>query len=155
MTNHREILRQKGLGISGRSIAASLGVSRNTVSKTCKKAEEMGIHWPLDNVVTNKSLQERLFPKVEESTSDKRMPNFGYIRKELLWTEYLEDCRRENAGPLMYSQFCHYIRQDEQKRRATMHIDREPGEQIEVDWAGVRHRSPIRIRAKSSPRISL
>lgn len=36
----------------------------------------------------------------------------------------------------MYSQFCHYIQEDEQKRRATMHISRKPGEQVEVDWAG-------------------
>ena len=36
----------------------------------------------------------------------------------------------------MHSQFCYYIQQDEQKRRATMHINRKPGEQIEVDWAG-------------------
>lgn len=40
------------------------------------------------------------------------------------------------AKPLMYSQFCHYILQDERVRRATMHINRKPGEQIEVDWAG-------------------
>ena len=145
MTNYREILRLKGLGISERNIAASLSVSRNTVSKVCKKAEEMGIHWPLDNAVTNKNLQERMFPKAEASTSEKRMPDFDYIRKELLrngvtrkllWTEYLEDCRRENAEPLMYSQFCYYIQQNEEKRRATMHISRKPGEQIEVDWAG-------------------
>lgn len=38
--------------------------------------------------------------------------------------------------PLMYSQFCYYIQRDEEKRRATMHIQRKPGEQIEVDWAG-------------------
>ena len=145
MTNYREILRLKGLGISERNIAASLSVSRNTVSKVCKKAEEMGIHWPLDNAVTNKNLQERMFPKAEASTSDKRMPDFDYIRKELLrngvtrkllWTEYLEDCRRENAEPLMYSQFCYYIQRNEEKRRATMHIPRKPGEQVEVDWAG-------------------
>ena len=36
----------------------------------------------------------------------------------------------------MYSQFCYYIQQDEQKRHATMHVPRKPGEQIEVDWAG-------------------
>ena len=34
----------------------------------------------------------------------------------------------------MYSQFCYYIQQDEQKRRASMHISRKPAEQ--VDWAG-------------------
>lgn len=38
--------------------------------------------------------------------------------------------------PLMYSRFCYYIQNDEEKRRATMHIPRKPGEQIEVDWAG-------------------
>jgi transposase len=36
----------------------------------------------------------------------------------------------------MYSQFCYYIQQNEQKRRATMHIPRKPGQKIEVDWAG-------------------
>lgn len=73
------------------------------------------------------------------------MPDYAYIRKELLrngvnknllWTEYLEECRLSGDSPLMYSQFCYYIQQDEQKRRATMHIDRKPAEQIEVDWAG-------------------
>ena len=73
------------------------------------------------------------------------MPDFDQIRKELLrdgvnrkllWDEYVEQCRREGANPLMYSQFCYYIQQDEQKRRATMHIPRKPGQQVEVDWAG-------------------
>ena len=73
------------------------------------------------------------------------MPDYGYIRKELLrngvskkllWTEYMEDCRANGDEPLMYSQFCYHIQQDEQKRRATMHIKRKPVEQVEVDWAG-------------------
>lgn len=73
------------------------------------------------------------------------MPDYAYIRKELLrngvskkllWTEYMEDCRLNGDEPLMYSQFCYYIQQDEQKHRATMHINRKPGEQVEVDWAG-------------------
>jgi hypothetical protein len=36
----------------------------------------------------------------------------------------------------MYSQFCCHYQQYAQKKRATMHIQRKPGEQIEVDWAG-------------------
>jgi len=73
------------------------------------------------------------------------MPNYDYIRKELLrngvskkllWTEYMEDCRANGDEPLMYSQFCYHIQQYEQKRRATMYINRKPGEQVEVDWAG-------------------
>ncbi|MDB2174708.1 hypothetical protein [Blautia wexlerae] len=36
--------------------------------------------------------------------------------------------------PLMYSQFCYYIQKEKEKRRATIHIPRKPGEQIKVDW---------------------
>jgi transposase len=110
-----------------------------------KRARELDIAWPLGPEVTNFVLNEKFYPKAKANVSDRQMPDFAYIRKELLkngvnkkllWTEYLEDCRLNNAEPLMYSQFCHYIREDEQKRRATMHIERKPGEQIEVDWAG-------------------
>jgi len=48
----------------------------------------------------------------------------------------MEECRLCGENPLMYSQFCHHIQLNEQKRRATMHISRKPGEQVEVDWAG-------------------
>jgi transposase len=87
-----------------------------------------------------------MFPKSESYTGNKkRIPDTNYIRKELLrngvskkllWTEYMEECRLVGEEPLMYSQFCYYVQQDEQKRRATMHINRKPGEQAEVDWAG-------------------
>ncbi|WP_287492389.1 hypothetical protein [Sellimonas sp.] len=36
--------------------------------------------------------------------------------------------------PLMYSKFCYYIQNDEEKCRATMHIPRKPLEQIKIDW---------------------
>ncbi len=146
MTKYREILRLHALEFSERNIALSCSVSRNTVSKVIKAAEEVGLACPLDDSQTDKVLEETLFPKDKSSnTTDRPMPDFAYIRKELLhngvtkkllWTEYCEMCRMDNKEPLMYSQFCYYIQQDEQKRRATMHIPRKPGEQVEVDWAG-------------------
>ena len=36
----------------------------------------------------------------------------------------------------MYSQFCYYIQQDEQKRRRHYAHQPQAGEQVEVDWAG-------------------
>ncbi len=145
MTDYREILRLKSLGFSERNIARNCSCSRNTVSNVLKRARELDIAWPLGPEVTNFVLNEKFYPKATANVSDRQMPDFAYIRKELLkngvnkkllWIEYLEDCRLNNAEPLMYSQFCHYIREDEQKRRATMHIERKPGEQIEVDWTG-------------------
>lgn len=144
MTNYREIIRLKCQGYSERNIALSCSVSRNTVSKVCKAAKEHNVVWPLNETMTDAVLENVLFPS-EKSATNKRMPNYDYIRRELqrkgvnkklLWVEYCEECRQCGETPLMYSQFCYYIQLDEQKRRATMHIPRKPGEQIEVDWAG-------------------
>ena len=146
MTRYREILRLSNLGLSQQNIADSCGVSKKTVNRVLKKAKELNISWPIDANDTDEVLAEKLFPSASKTvTSNKRMPDFANIRKELLhngvskkllWTEYMEDCRANGDEPLMYSQFCYHIQQDEQKHRATMHINRKPGEQVEVDWAG-------------------
>ena len=145
MTKYREILRLKSLNLSQQNIAHSCNVSKKTVNRVLKRAEELGISWPIDENDTDAVLAEKLFPSAKKNISAKRMPDYDYIRKELLrngvtkkllWTEYMEDCRANGDEPLMYSQFCYHIQQDEQKRRATMHINRKPGEQVEVDWAG-------------------
>ena len=147
MTKYREIIRLASLNLSQTNIALSCGVSKKTVNKVLKAAREKGISWPLDPNQTDVAIEQLLFPKGnrQQPQSTKRMPDYAYIRKELLrngvnkkllWTEYLEECRLSGDEPLMYSQFCYYIQQDEQKRRATMHINRKPAEQVEVDWAG-------------------
>ena len=101
MTNYREILRLKSLGFSERNIALSCSVSRNTVSRVVQAASKRNISWPLDFDMTDKVLEELLFPS-GKTVTDRRLPNYGYIRKELqrngvskklLWTEYLEGCR--------------------------------------------------------------
>lgn len=146
MTKYREIIRLLSFDdLSERRIAESLNVSRNTVSNVRRAAIDKKIYWPLDELMTDEVLEKLLFPSENEISSDKKMPDFDYIHKELLrngvtkkllWVEYCEECRQNGDEPLMYSRFCYYIQQDEQKRRATMHIPRKPGYQVEVDWAG-------------------
>jgi transposase len=146
MTKYREILRLASLGLSQQDIADSSGSSKKTVNRVLRRAKELNIFWPLEPNETDAVLAGKFFPPSQDQVSStKRMPDFDYIQKELLrdgvtkkllWTEYLEECRQSGDEPLMYSQFCYHIQQDEQKRRATMHISRKPGEQIEVDWAG-------------------
>lgn len=145
MTKYREILRLHSLNLSQQNIADSCGVSKKTVNRVLKRAKELHISWPLDQNETDSVLAEKFFPSQTKVTTTKRMPDYAYIRKELLrngvskkllWTEYMDDCRANGEEPLMYSQFCYHIQQDEQKHRASMHINRKPGEQVEVDWAG-------------------
>ena len=94
MTKYREILRLHSMDLSQTNIAASCGASKKTVNKVLKAAKESGISWPLDDALTDA----------------KRMPDFDYIRKELmrngvnkklLWTEYLEECRLAGDEALM------------------------------------------------------
>lgn len=146
MTPYREILRLNWMGLTQMEIAASCGISKKTVNRTLRKARDAGLSWPLEESKTDDAIEERLYPPKEKPiASKKRMPDFDRIQRELkrngvnkklLWTEYLEECRLSGEEPLMYSQFCYHIQQDEQKRGATMHLKRNPGEQIEVDWAG-------------------
>ncbi len=145
MTQYREILRLTAMGLSQRDILKSVKCSQKTVVKVQHRARELELAWPLDDSMTDAALEEKLFPKALKASPTRQMPDFEHIHKELqrngvnkklLWTEYLEICRQNGGTPLMYSQFCYYLQQDEQRRRATMHIPRKPGEQIEVDWAG-------------------
>ena len=141
MTKYREILRLRSLGLSQNDIAASCQVSKKTVNKVLKLANEYNLRWPLEERLTDREIDKIIHPNGKETRkiTDRKLPDFDHVKnellrngvnKKLLWAEYLEECRLENTKPLMYSQFCHYIRQDERVRRATMHINRKPGEQI-------------------------
>lgn len=145
MTKYREILRLHSRGISKRSIAISCECSRNTVAKVLERAKQLSMGWPFNTDMTDAELAKRLFPEASEPSSSRRLPDLEAIHKEmaragvtlrLLWTEYCALCRMANEHPLMYSQFCLYYQKFAETKRATMHIPRKPGEQIEVDWAG-------------------
>ncbi|AJA49809.1 helix-turn-helix domain-containing protein [Clostridium pasteurianum DSM 525 = ATCC 6013] len=61
MTRYREILRLYNQGISQRSIALSCECSRNTVSRTLKRAEACGIGWPLPQDMSDDELIKNFF----------------------------------------------------------------------------------------------
>ena len=63
MTKYREILRLTALGLSLRDIEKSLKVSRKTVVKVQKRADELSLSWPLDESLTDAELEQRMFPK--------------------------------------------------------------------------------------------
>ena len=76
---------------------ASCGVSQKTVVKVQKRARELNISWPLDESMTDTELQKLMFSKESKVSANKRIPDYAYIRKELLrngvskkllWTEY-------------------------------------------------------------------
>lgn len=98
MIKYREILRLHAQDLSIRSIASSVGSSRNTVSDVLKRAMEKDVLWPLEKDVDDAELQDFLFPEKNHSIL-RRKPDCVHIHKEmarsgvtlsLLWHEYVQ-----------------------------------------------------------------
>lgn len=158
-TQYREILRLASLGLSGRSIAGSVSCSRNTVSEVLARAVKLGVEWPVPLEVGEADLRKLLFPEKEKETSS-RTPDCEYIHRELakpgvtmtlLWDEYCRKCRDGGEIPYQYSQFCKLYRKYAVVSKATMHIERKPGERMEVDWAGKEMRIRDSVTGGESP----
>lgn len=111
ITKYCEILRLTALGLSLRNIQRSLHVSQRTIMKVQHRAKELSRSWPLDEFLSDAELERQIFAKDTSQKSAKRMPDYDYIRKELLrngvnrkllWTEYLEECRQNGDDALVY-----------------------------------------------------
>jgi transposase len=144
MTNYREILRLDSLGINHTQIALSVGCTRQTVITVLSKAKQKGIrHSDVKNLSDKdlaKAIRDGGISRIQY-----QMPDYGYVHKELaksgvtlnlLWVEYCEECRRSGTLPYQSTQFKKYYAEHIKKTGATMHIERHPGESLEVDWAG-------------------
>ena len=144
MTNYREILRLRSLGINNKQIAESMGIARQTVITTLQTAFAQGLDWQSAESMPDKELAMRLFPQGDSKPTYK-MPDYEYVHREmakpgmtqqLLWFEYCDECRAAGETPYQLTQFKAHYREYVTKTKATMHIKRKPAETLEVDWAG-------------------
>jgi len=144
MTNYREILRMSSLGINHRQIADGMGIARQTVVTALQRAAAQELDWAAAEPLSDRELAARLYPQGEGKPSY-RMPDYDAIHRELakpgvtqqlLWFEYCDRCRDSGEIPYQLTQFKTHYREHVVKNKATMHINRKPGELMEVDWAG-------------------
>lgn len=144
MTNYREILRLDSLGLNKTQIADALGCSRTTVITVLRRAEEIGLLYPLPENLSDKELSSKLYSP-SPNKSMYKMPDYEYVHKELqksgvtlklLWLEYCEKCRENGELPYQSTQFNKYYSEYAIKTNATMHLNHKPGEIMQVDWAG-------------------
>ncbi len=145
MVNYREILRLHSLNYSQREIAASVHSSRSTIQQVLSLASALKISWPLTPETTNTVLESLLYPERANKDSDRMLPDFPKIHKELaqkgvtlslLWTEYSAEAQAVGKKFYMTTQFGDLYRAWARVSKATMRIQRKPGETFEVDWAG-------------------
>jgi transposase len=144
MTNYREILRLKSLGLNHSQISSSMGISRQTTVTVLQRAAEQELTYQSIAELSDRDLFEVLYPPGASQPSYK-MPDYEQVHREmaksgvtlqLLWMEYCDRCRAANEVPYQLTQFKKYYREYVVKNKATMRINHKPGEIMEVDWAG-------------------
>jgi transposase len=145
MTNYREILRLESLGINHSQIALSIGCTRQTVISVLRKAKQKEIRYSDVANLSDKDIAKAVRGDGGIDKMQFKMPDYERVHKELaksgvtlslLWVEYCEECRRSGELPYQVTQFKKYYAEYAKKTGATMHIERKPGESLEVDWAG-------------------
>lgn len=146
MSKERQILQLHAEGRSGRWIAKSLSVSRNTVSSVVSAAARTGLACPVLLQMSDQDLVKALFPE-KAAIPLQVVPDFEQIHKEMLkdgvtlsslWEEYCDACREAKQPPYMYSQFCKLYSDYVDRNRLTMHIYHKPANKLMVDWAGTK-----------------
>jgi hypothetical protein len=144
--HYQKILELHDEGISLRGISASIGNSRQKVTEIIRLAEKKGLVCPLDDEMTDKWIEEFLFPEKTLEGSGRQPLNFDYIHEELakpnvtlslLHHEYEAECRAHNKIPYSYRSFLRHYSRYADMYKATLRIRRKPGEIMEVDWTGV------------------
>ncbi|WP_354005805.1 transposase [Fictibacillus terranigra] len=131
MLQYSRILRLKEEGFSLRSIASSTGNSRQKVTEVIERAERKGLKEPLDEDVTDKWLEEFLFPEKSLKASGRQPIDFDHIHKELakpnvtlslLHHEYETECRVNKKIPYSYRSFVRHYSSYANKHKATLRI---------------------------------
>lgn len=137
-------LRSEGFGI--KTIAATLGISKNTVKSYLRKTEELGLSGDQLMATANPILADQLKPvsAQEKDNYQAFLQRAEYYVKELskrkqthvtrmiLWEEDF------HAGliRMRYSRFCFHLRRYLKSKQPSMVMIHRPGEKMFVDFAG-------------------
>lgn len=145
MLQIRRILHFLEEGYSIRRIARELHSGRNTISGYVSKIENSGKDLSWLQSRTDAELGAILYRNAPCDQTDPRyeylLGKFDNYQKELgqtgvtkflLWQEY----RVVAPDGYGYSQFCEHLAAYQKKNSATMHFEHEPGEQVQIDFAG-------------------
>lgn len=143
MRKVKEVLRLKwGCGLSHRQIAKSCGIARPTVAEYIRRAEDIGLSWPLPEELDEAALERLLFPLPPSMSKEVRpAPDWSEVHRQLkrkgvtlalLWQEY----KTLYPEGYQYSAFCEHYRAWEGTLDLVMRQTHRAGEKLFVDYAG-------------------
>lgn len=139
-----EILRLTEKHHSQRQIANSVKVSKTTVHEIQKRCREIGLSYNQASELSDEEIKSLVYPLYSGRKVIKPDPDFESIKRTLQQDpnknlQYLwEDYRSDDPEGLSYSQFCERFRRwkNETGQNVSMHIEREPGKEMLIDWMG-------------------
>jgi len=141
MRKVREVLRLRhALSLSYREISEALGVGKTSAGEIVRRAEVIGLTWPLPQVFDDGELERRLFTS-SEAQPERPAADWAKLHEELkrrsvtlvlLWQEY----RAEHPDGYGYSRFCDLYGEWRRSVSATMRQTHAAGEKLFVDFAG-------------------
>jgi transposase len=137
----KEVLRLKASGLSNRQIAHICSIGRSTVADYLSRAAAAGLSWPLADNIRDESLERLLFPPPPYPSTERCLPDWPKIHKELkrkgvtlalLWEEY----KAQHPEGYQYSRFCELYREWRGKLKVWMRQVHKAGEKLFVDYCG-------------------
>jgi transposase len=145
MIQIRRILQLKTEGLSKHKISGILQIHRKTLDLYLLKFESTGKGFTELLGYTDQQLSELVYTKSDPPKPDNRyedlQKHLAYFKSELskpgvtrrlLWEEYSE----VYSGGYSYTQFCEHFARYLGQSKATMHLTHQPGEYLQVDFAG-------------------
>ena len=144
------IIKHYALHMSGREIAAVLGVSKSGVNGFLNAFDKCdSLPYPLPPGITNYGIAELVYR--EGKTEARRnlsfeLPDFAEVEKQLrsrknmtlvfLWGRYKNRCTAEDKKFYSYRQFCELFQRWCDDNAESLHLNAVIGQKIEVDFAG-------------------
>ena len=143
MRKIKDVLRLRfGSQLSIRQVAAAVKLSTGATQSLIKRAEQLGLGWPLPEGLTDVDLEQRLYPQRQGAQGRFQMPDWRVVHQELkrkgmtlqlLWEEY---CQAHAGRNYSYSQYTERYRQWCKKQKRSMRQTHRAGEKVFVDYAG-------------------
>jgi transposase len=141
----KQVLRLHARSLSGRSIARSLGISRDSVAAVLKAAADGDVSYAGVESKSDDEVYSLLFPGRNEHVPAYRRPDWPMIHRELartgvtlrlLHAEYRDSCLSQGVPAMGYDRFCKLYQAYVVANGITSRVERKAGSTIEVDWAG-------------------
>ena len=135
-------------GFSSRAISESTKDGKTTINEFLKRFRESEVlSWPLSDDVTNEVIERLLYQKPGNITNDEYYRGFNEeeVHRKLakkgetllhLWKLYNAEGEVDGKRPLSYRQYCRRYANWMGNKNVTFHIQRYPGVNTELDYAG-------------------